>query len=170
AKAFSLFASGGGIENNARAHSALLNQADWDSRGERKKPQAPGRISTPPPERRIYPDLSDVPRIVEPALMGKLQAPSTKPQGNFKHQVPRHPRRVGFYLEFGIWSFLGAWCLVFGVFIALLSSAGFNGPCLLPRPLRWPAPRRPFACSNGGLRQTLRKYETRCRRENSAEE
>ncbi len=58
--------------------------------------------------------------------MGKLQAPNTKPQGNLKHQVPRHPRRVGFCLEFGIWSFLGVWCLEFGVFIGVLGLMSLN--------------------------------------------
>src|SRR5882724_299783 len=44
-------------------------------------------------------------------IIKKLQIPSTKLQGNSKHQAPKAQQRV---LLFGAWSFSGAWILMLG--------------------------------------------------------
>jgi hypothetical protein len=45
--------------------------------------------------------------------MGKLQIPSSKHQGNFKHQLPNNAKDVAIGF-FKVWRFFGAWMLEFG--------------------------------------------------------
>jgi hypothetical protein len=54
---------------------------------------------------------------------GKLQTPGSKLQGNTKFQAPKAGLKILRFLKFGVWSFSGAWSLVFGALFALLLGA-----------------------------------------------
>jgi hypothetical protein len=50
---------------------------------------------------------------LKPERLTKHQTPNTKLQKSSKHQTSN--RADGVLLKLGVWSFSGAWCLVFGV-------------------------------------------------------